>query len=69
MRRTDVYDHRGRLLATALGVDPDAWDQLYPNWQIAIEFERVVTDTTTTRIEGHDIVAIVERGNPTRYLR
>lgn len=68
-RHTDVIDSRGQWLLTTIGIDTEAWDELYPSGHIAIEFERAVADSTTARLEWNNLVAIVERGQPARYFR
>jgi hypothetical protein len=68
-QHTDVYDSKGQLLLTTLGIDTDMWDELYPSWHIAIVFVRVTSENTTARLEWNNISAMIERGNPVRYLR
>ena len=69
MRTTEVYDERGHLLLSTIGIETDTWDTLYSSWHVAIVFERVVRTNDTGRLEWNNLVAIVERGNPTRYFR
>jgi hypothetical protein len=66
MRHTDVFNERGELLVSTIGIDPEDWPD---NWHIAIEFERVVTQGTTTRLEWSNVVAIIERGKPARHFK
>jgi hypothetical protein len=69
MQHTDVYDAKGNLILSTLGIDTEAWDELYSDWHTAIVFERVARENTTARLEWHNLVAIVERGKPTRHFR
>ena len=68
-QHTDVYDAKGHLLLSTIGIDADAWDELYPSWKFAIVFQRVTQENTTARVEWNNISAMIERGQPVRYLR
>ena len=68
-RYTDLYDAQGHLLLSTLDIDVEAFEELYPTWETAIVFERVTRENTTTTLEWRDLVAIAERGKPTRYFR
>lgn len=68
-RHTDVFDSRGQLLLTTIGIDTEAWDEIYPSWALAIVFERTVRTSTTATVEFNNLVAIIERGQPARYFR
>lgn len=68
-RHTDLYDAQGRLLLSTLDIDVEQFEELYPTWETAIVFERVTRETTTSRLEWNDLVAILERGQPVRYFR
>jgi hypothetical protein len=68
-QHTDVYDSHGHLLLSTVGIDIEGWDTLYPTWKYAIVFQRVTAESTTARLEWNNICAMIERGQPVRYLR